>query len=127
MCAPLGVQFLSFSRSVCSKNLKKNSNFVSWCTPLGKILDLPLQVVHEQKFKDVLNSTCQISPKKIVLDLESEVMRGLGSIPTGGYIFSKFNNPNLYNIARSDSLGFKTKNPNNTRMPTAHLLTLQDT
>ena len=44
-----------------------------------------------------------------MLDLESE---GLGSIPTRGNIFSKFYNPNLHNIARSDSLGFKTKNPN---------------
>ena len=42
-------------------------------------------------------------------------MRGLGSIPTGGNIFSKFYNPNLHNIARSDSLGFKTKNPNGKR------------
>ena len=38
-------------------------------------------------------------------------MRGPGSIPTGGNIFSKFYNPNLHNIARSDSLWFKTKNP----------------
>ena len=43
-------------------------------------------MVHEQKFKDLLSSTCQISVERIVLDLESEVMRGLGStcIPTGG-------------------------------------------
>ena len=34
-----------------------------------------------------LTSKCQISPNRIVLDLESEVMRGLGSIPTGGNIF----------------------------------------
>ena len=31
------------------------------------------QVVHEQKFKNPLSSTCQISPERIVLDLESEV------------------------------------------------------
>ena len=43
------------------------------------------QVVHEQKFKD-LSSTCQASVERIVLDLESEVVRGLGSIPTGGNI-----------------------------------------
>ena len=43
-----------------------------------------------------------------MLDLESE---GPGSIPTGGNIFfPKFYIPNLHNIARSDSLGFKTKN-----------------
>ena len=40
------------------------------------------QVVHEQKFKDLLSSTCQISPGGMVLDLESEVMRGPGSIST---------------------------------------------
>ena len=44
------------------------------------------QLVHEQKFKDLLSGTCQVSPERIVLDLESEVMRGLGSIPTGGNI-----------------------------------------
>ena len=34
------------------------------------------QVVHEQQFKDVLSSTCQVSVERIVLDLESEVIRG---------------------------------------------------
>ena len=45
-----------------------------------------------------------------MLDLES---RGPGSIPTrGGVIFCfKFYNPNLHNIARSDRIRFKTKNP----------------
>ena len=45
-----------------------------------------------------------------MLDLES---RGPGSIPTkGGVIFCfKFCNPNLHNIARSDKMRFKTKNP----------------
>ena len=42
------------------------------------------QVVHEQKFKYLLSSTRQVSVERIVLDLESEIMRGLGSIPTGG-------------------------------------------
>ena len=46
------------------------------------------QVVHEQKFKVLLSSTCQVSVEKIVLDLESEVMRGPGSILTGGNILS---------------------------------------
>ena len=68
-------------------------------------------MVHEQKFKDLLSSKCQVSAERIVLDLESE---GPGSIPTRGNIFSKFYNPNLHNIARSDSLEFKTKNPNDT-------------
>ena len=45
------------------------------------------QVVHEQKFKDLLSNTCQISSERRVLDLESEVMRDLGSILTGGNIF----------------------------------------
>ena len=45
-------------------------------------------MVHEQEFKDLLSSTCQVSVERIVLDLESEVIRGLGSIPTGGNILS---------------------------------------
>ena len=49
-----------------------------------------------------------VSAERIVLDLESE---DLASIPTRGNIFSKFYNPNLHNIARSDRIGFKTKNP----------------
>ena len=31
------------------------------------------QVVHEQKFKDLLSSTCQVSVEGSMLDLESEV------------------------------------------------------
>ena len=46
------------------------------------------QVVHEQKFKDLLSGTCLTSSERIVLDLESEVLRGKGSIPTGGNILS---------------------------------------
>ena len=45
-------------------------------------------MVHEQKFKDLLGSTCQVSAERIVLDLESEVMRGPGSLPIGGNILS---------------------------------------
>ena len=45
-------------------------------------------------------------PSWRVLDMES---KGPGSIPTRGNIFSKFYNPNLHNIARSDRKGFKTK------------------
>ena len=41
-------------------------------------------MVHEQKFKNLLSSTCQVSVERMVLDLESEVMRGPGSITTGG-------------------------------------------
>ena len=46
------------------------------------------QVVHEQKFKNLLSSTYLTNSEKIVFDLESEVMRGLGFIPTGGNILS---------------------------------------
>ena len=31
------------------------------------------QVVHEQKFKDLLSSTCQVTVERSMLDLESEV------------------------------------------------------
>ena len=41
--------------------------------------------MYEQKLKDLLSSTCHISVERIVL--ESEVMRGPGSIPTRGNIF----------------------------------------
>ena len=44
--------------------------------------------MHEQKFKDLLSNKCQVSVERIVLDLESEAMRGPGSIPTGGNILS---------------------------------------
>ena len=36
------------------------------------------QVVHEQKFKDLLSSTCQVSVERSMLDLESEVQYSLG-------------------------------------------------
>ena len=44
--------------------------------------------MHEQKFKDLLSNVCQVSVERRVLDLESEAMRCLGSIPTGGDILS---------------------------------------
>ena len=43
--------------------------------------------------------------------LNQRLIRDPGYIPTRGNIF-KFYNPNLHNIARSDRIGFKTKNPN---------------
>ena len=46
------------------------------------------QVVHEQKFKDLLSSTCLTSSERRLLDLESEIMRGLVSIPIQGNILS---------------------------------------
>ena len=45
-------------------------------------------MVHEQRFKDLFSSTCQVSVERIVLNLESEVMRNPGSIPIGGNILS---------------------------------------
>ena len=45
-------------------------------------------MVHEQKFKDLLSSTCLTSSERRMLDLESEVMRGPVSILTGGNILS---------------------------------------
>ena len=47
--------------------------------------------MHEQKFKDLLSSTCQISPERIVLDLELEakVLFPLGvTFFTGFFCFS---------------------------------------
>ena len=43
--------------------------------------------MHEQKFKDLISSTWQVSVERRVLDLESEVKRSPGSIPTRGNIF----------------------------------------
>ena len=37
-----------------------------------------------------LNVKCQVSVERIVLDLQSEFMIGLCSIPTGGNIFTRF-------------------------------------
>ena len=42
--------------------------------------------MHEQKFKDLLSSTCQVSVERIVLDLESEAAWVL--FPLGGNILS---------------------------------------
>ena len=50
--------------------------------------NLAFAVVYELKFKDLLSITCQVSAERRVLDLESEAMRGPGSIPTGGNILS---------------------------------------
>ena len=65
------------------------------------------QVVHKQKFKDVLSSTSQISVRRRVLDLEWWAV----SIPTWVIFCFKFYNPDLHNIAISDIIGFTTKNP----------------
>ena len=39
------------------------------------------QVVHEQKFKDLLSSTCLISSERRVLYLESDINQGPGFNP----------------------------------------------
>ena len=44
--------------------------------------------MNKNLFKDLLSSTCQVSVERIVLDLESEVMRGPDSIHSGGNILS---------------------------------------
>ena len=41
----------------------------------------------EQKFNDLLSSTYQLSLERIVFDMESEVMRGPGTLPKRGNIF----------------------------------------
>ena len=66
-------------------------------------------MVHEQKFKD-LGSTCQVSPERIVLGLESEIVRGLGSIPTGGNTGNAFHWIFLFSCSKSSdvSIGFIT-------------------
>ena len=46
------------------------------------------QDVQEHKFKDLLSSTCLSSWERRLLNLESEVIRGPGSIPTGGNLLS---------------------------------------
>ena len=48
-----------------------------------------IQVVYEQRFKDHLSSTRQVGVEKRELELESEGMKCLGSILTGGNIFSQ--------------------------------------
>ena len=68
------------------------------------------QVVHVQKFKDLLSNTCQVSVERIVLDLESEAMRGSGYIPTRGNILTLW-----------QSLTLCVNGPS----PTMHLLTFR--
>ena len=77
-----------------------NLTFACKTEPLGSLyshaLLIPLklfmskyQVVHEQKFKDLLSNNGQVSVERRVLEsVESEAMRGLGSIPTGKNILS---------------------------------------
>ena len=51
---PRGSKFFHF-HAVFGKNLKNNSNFGSWRTPLGKILDPPLVLIYNiiQSLRDV--------------------------------------------------------------------------
>ena len=83
------------------------------------------QVVHEQKFKDLLSSTCQVSVERIVSDLESEEPGfyshwGLHFV-TGFFSHSKASDANIaiivnfvylrktrldYTLSRNDMNGF---------------------
>ena len=63
--APRGSKFFPF-HAVFSKNLKNNSNFGSWRTPLGKILDPPLGKVifseaHVILFLGMSGGVCMMS------------------------------------------------------------------
>ena len=51
--APPGSKFFHF-HAVFSKNLKNNSNFGSWRTPLGKILDPPLMSIRMRMIRENL-------------------------------------------------------------------------
>ena len=57
--------------------------------------------MHEQKSKDLLSSKCQVSVERIVLDLESEAVTGLGSIPTEGNILSL---DNLFSRSKDENV-----------------------
>ena len=49
-------------------------------------------MVHEQKFKDLLSSTCQVSVERSMLDLESEVQwfkTHWGNILLTDFLFSR--------------------------------------
>ena len=67
--------------------LERPLNFCSCTTWFLDLYDLVrnntawLRSIKSQSYK-------QVSPERIVMDLESEVMRGGGSIPTRGYILS---------------------------------------
>ena len=68
--APRGSKFFHF-HAVFGKNLKNNSNFGSWRTPLGKILDPPLdrdKIIkrHLKIFQQLFSLCCrQMSANKI--------------------------------------------------------------
>ena len=82
-----------------SSDSKSNSPFACKAETLGSLYSHAIliltkssksknQVVYKHKFKDLLCSTFLTSLERRLLDLESEVMRGPGSIPTGGNILS---------------------------------------
>ena len=89
---PVGIEPLISSDS------KSNSPFACKAETLGSLYSYAIliltkssksknQVVYKHKFKDLLSSTFLTSLERRLLDLESEVMRGPGSIPTRGIIF----------------------------------------
>ena len=66
----------------------------------------------EHDYKDpkvsLLQTNALLAQKGYCFTWNQRLIRGPGSIPTEG---NKFYNPYLHNIARSDRIGFKAKNP----------------
>ena len=85
---PPGSKFFHF-HAVFSKNLKNNSNFGSWRTPLGKILDPPLVVdcfnTQRSKCHRFIKLSCPLNPN---LHINSGADPGFpvggGAHPPGG-------------------------------------------
>ena len=51
---------------------------------------IPLESIEHDYISLSLTSKCKVSPERRVLDLQSEVMRGPGSIPLGALFFTGF-------------------------------------
>ena len=63
-------------------------------------------MVHEQKFKDLLSSTCQVSVESRMLDLELEVLTGITfSYWNFSFSHSKASDANIGIIANFAELG----------------------
>ena len=67
-------------------------------------------ILYEEPKVPVLQPNTQLAQKGSCWTWNQRFVRGLGSILTGCN-FLKVYNRNLHNIARSDRIGFKTKNP----------------
>ena len=64
---PWGSKFFHF-HAVFGKNVKNNSNFGSWCPPLGKILDPPLASVEKTVKQECIPVGC-ITSAAVVMSL----------------------------------------------------------